>query len=88
MTQLLSLCTESPQAAVTEATAAEACVPQRLCSARREATEMRSLHIAVKSNPHSPQLHSNEDPAQPKTNTILKIKRKRKRFHFKCITRT
>ena len=68
----LSLCTTTIETVLWSlgATTTEARTPQSSCSATREATTVRSLHSARKSGPRSPQLeknlHSKEDPAQPK----------------------
>ena len=68
--QRLSLCSRARelQQQRPQTTTAEACVPQSLRSAMREATAMSSLHTARKISPCSPQreedLHGNKNPAQ------------------------
>ena len=54
-----------------------------LWAAIRETTAKSSQHSSTKSQPRSPHMHSNGDPAQPKTSYFLKNKEKKKpNSHF------
>ena len=74
---LLSLCSRAGETRLLSPYAAsEAHAPYSLHSTR-EAMTMRSLHIATKGSPRSPQLEKsprrNKDPAQPKLNKWIKL---------------